>query len=161
MKRYVLCFPHQIPSAFQQHIMLIERNRPAWQKGLYNLVGGHIEEGEDPRDAAIRELWEESGIRAAYAEVAGKITGPDYEVFVVNLPYGGPQRIIPGLTDEPVFWLPVQKALAHPKLIPNLRVIVPLMFAGAKGWELIDRGILTRFECLLSADPAIVTYKAA
>lgn len=30
--------------------------------GLYNLVGGHIEEGESGEDAAYRELFEETGI---------------------------------------------------------------------------------------------------
>lgn len=31
-------------------------------KGLYNLVGGHIEAGESGEDAAYRELFEETGI---------------------------------------------------------------------------------------------------
>ena len=31
-------------------------------KGLYNLVGGHIEPGEKGMDAAYRELFEETGI---------------------------------------------------------------------------------------------------
>ncbi len=32
-------------------------------KGLYNLVGGKIEQGEDGYDAAYRELFEETGIK--------------------------------------------------------------------------------------------------
>lgn len=32
-------------------------------QGKYNLVGGKIEEGEDGKDAAYRELYEETGIR--------------------------------------------------------------------------------------------------
>lgn len=32
-------------------------------KGLYNMVGGKIEQGEDGYDAAYRELFEETGIR--------------------------------------------------------------------------------------------------
>ena len=34
-------------------------------KGLYNMVGGKIERGEDGFDAAYRELFEESGITRA------------------------------------------------------------------------------------------------
>ncbi len=32
-------------------------------KGLYNMVGGKIEQGEDGYDAAYRELFEETGIK--------------------------------------------------------------------------------------------------
>ena len=34
-------------------------------KGLYNMVGGKIEQGENGYDAAYRELFEESGITGA------------------------------------------------------------------------------------------------
>ena len=34
-------------------------------KGLYNLVGGHIEDGESGETAAYRELFEETGITHA------------------------------------------------------------------------------------------------
>lgn len=56
--KYVLGF------AFNRNsVALIRKNRPAWQKGLYNGIGGHIEEGETPLRAMIREFKEETGIK--------------------------------------------------------------------------------------------------
>ena len=45
----------------EQRILLCERKKDPYL-GLYNLVGGKIEPGEQGLDAAYRELWEETGI---------------------------------------------------------------------------------------------------
>lgn len=42
--------------------LLMCRRRKEPYKGLSNLVGGKIEDGEDGLDAAYRELWEETSI---------------------------------------------------------------------------------------------------
>lgn len=43
-------------------VWLIEKLKPEWQKGLLNGIGGKIEEGELPLEAAYRELKEEAGL---------------------------------------------------------------------------------------------------
>lgn len=43
-------------------VVLIEKNRPYWQKGKLNGVGGHIEPGETPIEAMVREFKEEAGL---------------------------------------------------------------------------------------------------
>jgi 8-oxo-dGTP diphosphatase len=43
-------------------VLLILRNRPDWQKGFYNGLGGHVENNETPIDAMVREFKEETGI---------------------------------------------------------------------------------------------------
>jgi 8-oxo-dGTP diphosphatase len=43
-------------------VILIEKTKPQWQKGLWNGVGGKIEEGETPIDCMRREFEEETGI---------------------------------------------------------------------------------------------------
>ncbi len=42
-------------------LIRIAENRGTWS-GLLNGVGGHIERGEDPRSAALREIKEETGL---------------------------------------------------------------------------------------------------
>jgi putative (di)nucleoside polyphosphate hydrolase len=55
---------------------------PAWQKPQ-----GGVDEGENPRDAALRELWEETGVTADKAEVIAE--SADW------LPYDLPHDLVP------------------------------------------------------------------
>lgn len=43
-------------------VALIQKNRPEWLAGKWNAIGGGIEAGEIPVNAAIRELAEEAGL---------------------------------------------------------------------------------------------------
>jgi 8-oxo-dGTP pyrophosphatase MutT (NUDIX family) len=47
------------------HILLIEKNRPTWQAGLFNGIGGKLEEGETAVEAMARECLEETGLAIA------------------------------------------------------------------------------------------------
>ena len=47
----------------QQKLLFCKRTKDPY-KGLYNLVGGKIEKGEDSTKAAYRELEEETGIKS-------------------------------------------------------------------------------------------------
>jgi 8-oxo-dGTP diphosphatase len=53
-------------------LIRISLNRGAWA-GLYNGVGGHIERGEDPQSAAMREVREETGISAKELRLCGVV----------------------------------------------------------------------------------------
>ncbi len=43
-------------------VLLIRKNRPAWQAGKLNGVGGKIDPGESPATAMRREFREEAGV---------------------------------------------------------------------------------------------------
>ena len=43
-------------------VLVTQRKKGAHLEGLWELPGGKLEEGEDPRDALVRELREELGI---------------------------------------------------------------------------------------------------
>lgn len=62
MKRYVLGF------AFDEHrrVALIKKNRPDWQAGRWNGIGGSVEEGETSKEAMAREFAEETGVLIEY-----------------------------------------------------------------------------------------------
>jgi 8-oxo-dGTP pyrophosphatase MutT (NUDIX family) len=132
MKSYVLCYVESEGS-----VLLIEKLKPDWQKGKINLPGGSVEPGETPVQAAARELFEEANILAFHLEAVGVVTGPGWEVHVFNCVSNHPewweQR-----TDEAVFWLPIKEALKHPKLIPNLRTIIPMAHLEVHGWVISE-----------------------
>lgn len=52
-----------------KHILFCRRRSNPY-KGLFNLVGGNIEKGEDGFDAAYRELYEETGITGKDIELS-------------------------------------------------------------------------------------------
>lgn len=59
-KEYVLGFAF---SHDRKDIILIQKQKPEWQKGKYNGVGGKIEESDScPLEAMIREFLEETGV---------------------------------------------------------------------------------------------------
>lgn len=52
-------------AASRPQIALIRKEKPEWQKGKLNGVGGKIEDGETPAHAMWREFAEETGVSIA------------------------------------------------------------------------------------------------
>lgn len=44
------------------HVALIRKNKPDFQRGKWNGIGGKIEDGETPHQAMVREFREETGV---------------------------------------------------------------------------------------------------
>jgi putative (di)nucleoside polyphosphate hydrolase len=49
----------------------LDNPEPAWQ-----MPQGGVDPGEAPRDAALRELWEETGVRADLVEIVAETSEP-------------------------------------------------------------------------------------
>lgn len=60
MIRYVIGF---LFSEDGRNVALIRKNKPQWQAGLLNGIGGKIEEGETSLQAMHREFLEEAGVQ--------------------------------------------------------------------------------------------------
>jgi len=57
---YVLGFVFDIKRC--GYVLLIQKDKPDWQKGKWNGIGGKREEGEGVKDAMSRECQEETGM---------------------------------------------------------------------------------------------------
>jgi 8-oxo-dGTP diphosphatase len=57
--KYVVGFAF---SPCKRDVLLILKNRPEWRNGYFNGIGGHVEIGETPIQAMVREFKEEAGI---------------------------------------------------------------------------------------------------
>ena len=62
MSRYtVVPSVYLIPLKANKTVLGVRKNTP-WMNGYYGMISGHVEEGETPEEAIIREAKEEAGI---------------------------------------------------------------------------------------------------
>ncbi len=74
--------------------LMVHRNKKAndMHEGKWNGLGGKLEPGETPEECAVREIWEESGLRVNRLTLKGVLTFPHFSkdedwyafVFVVD-----------------------------------------------------------------------------
>jgi len=138
-QEYVIVYVELVGPEITDPVLFIEKNRSG-QEGRFNLPGGKIEPGETPIQAAVRELKEETGIVPAEVKRGvrkmGIITGPWGTVHCMTVPilYEKPKPQ-EGETER-VFWGRWEEYSKDSRLMPNLKVIVPLMRCGVTGWEI-------------------------
>ena len=136
MKEYVVGFMF---SKDGRDVALIRKNRPEWQAGKFNGVGGKIEPtDESPVAAMSREFYEETGVNVLRqnwnhfitmtGETDAAITGEKqpfkiyfFRTFSNLIQHAGT------VTDEQIYVLPADDL---PKsVVPNLKFLVPMALA--------------------------------
>lgn len=127
MTKYVLGFCFDKADAYK--VLLVRKNRPDWQKGKLNGVGGHVEANESPLAAMHRECREETGLEVDWQEFAA-LDGKD---FVIQLFVGQADlSAAKTLTDEPLETVGVFRGsyslLAAAEIVPNLNWLIPMAF---------------------------------
>jgi len=50
-------------------LLLLRSDKSRWMPGVYGPPGGHIDPGESPKQAAVRETYEESGLTVKSADL--------------------------------------------------------------------------------------------
>ena len=120
--KYVLGFMFD---NLRNQVLLIQKDRPRWQAGKYNGIGGKIED-ELPITAMIREFKEETGITTVESDwqFFTFIDGGEFELTVF---FGFSDLIYEAKTTETeeVKVFPVDSLPSN--IIPNLKWMIPLI----------------------------------
>lgn len=134
LKKYVAGF---LLDAGRKNVALVRKNRPDWQAGLLNGIGGKVEYAESYSEAMSREFNEEAGVHIPVNKWERMCTirwGNDHRVdsegaavaFFRHVWQGDEalEDIVTAMTDE---WIEVWP-LDTPNLpvIPNLKWLLPL-----------------------------------
>lgn len=157
MQEYVAGFAFD-PS--RSRVLLIEKNRPDWQAGKLNGVGGHIGEKELPIAAMRREFLEETGLQAETPWQLFAILGDarDWRVhfFWCTARIGEATQ----KTDERLLYVRVEDLQYRlSEVIPNLTWLIPM--ALTMPWEHVayfvieEKPFVTKVEINLLYDPAL------
>jgi 8-oxo-dGTP diphosphatase len=118
-KLYVVGFAFTRDS---KSVALIRKERPDWQRGRFNGIGGKIEPGESPSAAMVREFREEAGVLIPEWDHFLTLEYPQATVHFFRS-FGFADQV-KTLTDETVFLCNVSSP-PH-GLIDNLRWLLPM-----------------------------------
>lgn len=105
-------------------VLLIRKNRPTWQAGKLNGIGGRVEDGETPGEAMRREFLEETGVD--HGEWQRFCTLRDDRGWLVHF-YAASGDVLKAksLTDEKLICCGLP-ALHQAEVLPNLRWLIPM-----------------------------------
>lgn len=109
----------------RKHVALVRKNKPDWQKGKLNAIGGKIEGDETPLQAMQREFREETGVDRAEWERVVILDGPGFEVHFFAA-FDDECWDVETVEQEPIEVHFVENAIRDKSLIPNLRVVMAI-----------------------------------
>ena len=114
----------------------------AWRSGYYGPPGGHVEEGEWPIEAAIREVREEAGVRVKPRHLRAallNLTDPDFDDRDPSLQRADYWYVAKSFNGEPLAceedragtsgWFELS-ALADIPIVPKYRAVLTALVAG-------------------------------
>jgi 8-oxo-dGTP diphosphatase len=141
--------PHEVDAKYalgfafnydRTHVLLVWKNRPRWQNGLLNGIGGKIEANEFPFAAMKREFYEETGLDSEmhgidWVYVGKKHRAAMYDnqpgsyalhMFAAYMPLQVMKNAQAHVTDEEVICLPMNLEILRRRGVPGLPTTVGL-----------------------------------
>jgi 8-oxo-dGTP diphosphatase len=147
MKTEYVCGFCFIPNDGQ--VVLIRKNKPEWQAGKLNGVGGHVEPGETPLQAMAREWFEETSEPRTGWELFCTINYAKAVVHFFRTWVANDGKCLARTnTDELIVRAPLSSihcthdsvipclyagTKVHLPMLPNLRYLIPMALSGDKG----------------------------
>ena len=144
-KKYVIGFLFKFQDG-HWWVGLIKKNRPDWQKGKLNGIGGHIEENETPDEAMRREFQEETGATCNWEFYCTMV----FDEALVYCYRSKDKAEIKTTTDEKVGWYPID--FLPENIIPNLNWLIPLAQQCEK--QMIQVDMIQKHDALYSDPPS-------
>lgn len=123
MTDYVLGF---LFSSSMGQLVLVEKQRPEWQAGKFNGVGGKIEQGETDYQAMVREFREETGKEITTWKRFCTLQCANARVYIFSAIAEDYNKVETATDEEITLWdLDYVMKPEHP-IIPNVRWLIQM-----------------------------------
>ena len=113
-------------------VVVIKYKKGNKKEGYYDIPGGKIEEGETPKQTAIREMKEETGIEIQNLKYKGIMTieYPDrmfiFDTFISKEYEGEPQEFEENTSE----WIDIDELLKKEKILSNIILLDKFLIKG-------------------------------
>jgi 8-oxo-dGTP diphosphatase len=107
-------------------VVLIHKNRPEWQKGKLNAIGGKLKIDETKKSAMVREFFEETGAKTLAKDWIefGKMIETGKEIYLFTTIFNGNISLVKTNTDEEIQWCDAHTLPRN--IMTNLSWLIPL-----------------------------------
>lgn len=116
----------------REMVVLIEKQKPEWQRGLLNGVGGKVESGENPYAAMVREFEEETSLHIPDWDLVCELRGEWGNLFVYKAHAIHPEAARTMESEEVGCYI-IRYIMQSERVVPNLRWLICMALTIGRG----------------------------